>query len=55
VCGKCASIAMPELAPRIVEKGLASDAVVIQTYPSDQPRLVSSGSPAGRGEVSQVG
>jgi len=31
VCGKCASIAMPELAPRIVEKGLASDAVVIQT------------------------
>jgi transposase len=31
VCGKCASIAMPELEPRIVEKGLASDAVVIQT------------------------
>lgn len=30
-CGKCASIAMPELAPRIVEKGLASDAVVIDT------------------------
>jgi transposase len=30
-CGKCASIAMPELGPRIVEKGLASDAVVIQT------------------------
>ena len=30
-CGKCATIAMPELAPRIVEKGLASDAVVIQT------------------------
>jgi transposase len=30
-CGKCASIAMPELSPRIVEKGLASDAVVIQT------------------------
>jgi transposase len=30
-CGKCASIAMPELAPRIVEKGLASDAVVIRT------------------------
>jgi transposase len=30
-CGKCATIAMAELAPRIVEKGLASDAVVIQT------------------------
>jgi len=30
-CGKCTTIAMPELAPRIVEKGLASDAVVIQT------------------------
>jgi transposase len=30
-CGKCAAIRMPELAPRIVEKGLASDAVVIQT------------------------
>jgi transposase len=30
-CGKCASIAMPDLEPRIVEKGLASDAVVIQT------------------------
>ncbi len=30
-CGKCSSIAMPELAPRIVEKGLASDAVVIDT------------------------
>ena len=30
-CGKCASIAMPALARRIVEKGLASDAVVIQT------------------------
>jgi transposase len=30
-CGKCATIAMPELAPRIVEKGLASDAVVLQT------------------------
>jgi transposase len=30
-CGKCATIAMPELAPRIVEKGLASDAVVIGT------------------------
>lgn len=30
-CGKCATMAMPELAPRIVEKGLASDAVVIQT------------------------
>ncbi len=31
VCGKCSTVAMPELAPRIVEKGLASDAVVIQT------------------------
>jgi transposase len=30
-CGKCSTLAMPELAPRIVEKGLASDAVVIQT------------------------
>ncbi len=30
-CGKCASIAMAELEPRIVEKGLASDAVVIGT------------------------
>lgn len=30
-CGKCATMAMAELAPRIVEKGLASDAVVIQT------------------------
>ena len=30
-CGKCATIAMAELAPRIVEKGLASDALVIQT------------------------
>jgi transposase len=30
-CRKCSSIAMPELAPRIVEKGLASDTVVIQT------------------------
>jgi transposase len=30
-CGKCSSIAMPELAPRIVEKGLASDNVVIHT------------------------
>jgi transposase len=30
-CRKCATIAMPELAPRIVEKGLASDTVVIQT------------------------
>ena len=31
VCGKCSTVAMPELAPRIVEKGLASDAVVIGT------------------------
>src|SRR5438477_1611822 len=32
-CSKkgCATVAMPELAPRIVEKGLASDAVVIET------------------------
>jgi transposase len=30
-CGKCSTVAMPELEPRIVEKGLASDAVVIQT------------------------
>ncbi len=32
-CSKtgCSSITMPELAPRIVEKGLASDAVVIST------------------------
>ena len=30
-CGKCTTIAMPELAPRIVEKGLASDTVVINT------------------------
>lgn len=30
-CGKCSSVAMPELAPRIVEKGLASDTVVIDT------------------------
>ncbi len=30
-CGKCSCIRMPELAPRIVEKGLASDIVVINT------------------------
>ncbi len=32
-CAKngCGTVAMPELAPRIVEKGLASDAVVIET------------------------
>jgi transposase len=30
-CGKCSSVQMPELAPRIVEKGLASDTVVINT------------------------
>ncbi len=30
-CGKCTSVAMAELAPRIVEKGLASDSVVINT------------------------
>jgi len=31
VCAACSSIAMPELAPRIVDKGLASDRVVIET------------------------
>jgi len=30
-CGKCSGVQMPELAPRIVEKGLASDRVVIET------------------------
>jgi transposase len=30
-CGKCSGIQMPEIAPRIVEKGLASDRVVIET------------------------
>jgi transposase len=30
-CGKCSVIQMPPLAPRIVEKGLASDRVVIET------------------------
>ncbi len=30
-CGKCSEVRMPELAPRIVEKGLASDRVVIET------------------------
>jgi transposase len=30
-CGKCSSVQMPELAPRIVEKGLARDRVVIET------------------------
>jgi transposase len=30
-CGKCSSVQMPELAPRIVEKGLASDRVIIET------------------------
>ena len=30
-CGKCSSVEMPELPPRIVEKGLASDSVVINT------------------------
>jgi transposase len=30
-CGKCSTVAMPELAARIVEKGLASDTVVIHT------------------------
>jgi len=30
-CGKCSTVAMGELEPRIVEKGLASDQVVIDT------------------------
>ena len=30
-CGKCSALQMPELAPRIVEKGLASDRVIIET------------------------
>jgi transposase len=30
-CGKCSGVQMPELGPRIVEKGLASDRVVIDT------------------------
>lgn len=30
-CGKCSSVQMPSLAPRIVEKGLASDRVIIET------------------------
>jgi transposase len=30
-CGKCSGVQMPPLAPRIVEKGLASDRVVIET------------------------
>jgi transposase len=30
-CGKCSEVRMAELAPRIVEKGLASDRVVIDT------------------------
>jgi transposase len=30
-CGKCSAIQMPQLAPRIVEKGLASDRVIIET------------------------
>jgi len=30
-CGKCSGVQMAELAPRIVEKGLASDRVVIET------------------------
>jgi transposase len=30
-CGKCSGIQMPPLTPRIVEKGLASDRVVIET------------------------
>jgi transposase len=30
-CGKCSQIQMPPLVPRIVEKGLASDRVIIET------------------------
>ena len=30
-CGKCSEVRMAELAPRIVDKGLASDRVVIET------------------------
>ena len=30
-CGKCSGVQMTELAPRIVEKGMASDRVVIET------------------------
>lgn len=30
-CGKCSGVQMPPVAPRIVEKGLASDRVVIET------------------------
>jgi transposase len=30
-CGRCSAIQMPPLAPRIVEKGLASDRVIIET------------------------
>ncbi len=30
-CGRCSGVQMPPLAPRIVEKGLASDRVIIET------------------------
>jgi len=30
-CGKCSAIKMPPLGPRIVEKGLASDRVIVET------------------------
>jgi transposase len=30
-CGKCSGVQMPPIAPRIVEKGLASDRVIIET------------------------
>jgi transposase len=33
-CGKCSGVQMAELAPRIVEKGMASDRVVIETVVS---------------------
>lgn len=40
-CGKCSTVAMPELAPRIVEKGLASDRVVIHTFAGAKVRASS--------------
>ena len=30
-CGKCSAVQMPPIAPRIVEKGLGSDRVIIET------------------------
>ena len=53
-CGKCSSIAMPELTPRIIEKGLASDTVVINTVVAKYSSVVSSashpGTRSGRGD-----